>query len=331
MKDKIVESPKQFLLEFFKDADITDKNGVLTISGARKEFEDFVGKKAPYKFVFDFDLHTKIKDSELIMKGSYFLLAIRDYLADKGETSLLKIVPNNSKEITKSPKLKNYKIIGLDKESADFFYEFSFLSTYQYLNDKKQSVSNFFIKGDEMLNMDLTRFKIEKGNTDELSAQDPAKSYALAKKQLDRKVISEIKPLKIILREKLQKELARIKDHYFKQIQEKDEEVEVCANKIKMLQSKLRHTSYERDRSILERNIRESKERLENLKKKTYRERLKAEEAFHINDETEKHVLSIKNHLINVTLYSYPIYEFQVINKGKKSIVKYDPILDKII
>ncbi|MEI6058687.1 MAG: hypothetical protein WCP89_02850, partial [archaeon] len=138
MKTKIEDLSKKFLLEFFKDSRIEDKKGVLTIEEVPKDFENFVGKKAPYKFVFDINLHNKIKDSELIMQGSYFLLAIRDYLSDKGQTSLLKIdIKPNLIEIGK--KLKKYKIIEVKPSGTGLLYEFSFLSTYQYLNDKQQS------------------------------------------------------------------------------------------------------------------------------------------------------------------------------------------------
>ena len=102
---------KEFILEFFKGSKILDNGGVLTISEVPKDFEYFVGEESPYKLVFDFDLHNRINDSELIMQGCYFLLAIRDYLNDKGQTSLLKInIKPDLKIINKSLKLKNCNI-----------------------------------------------------------------------------------------------------------------------------------------------------------------------------------------------------------------------------
>ena len=326
MEKKIENSSKKFLLEFFKDSKIEDKNHVLTISEVPKDFENFIGKNAPYKFVFDIKLHKKVIDSELIMQGSYFLLAIRDYLLDKGQTSLLKInIKPDLSEISK--KLKNYKILDIKSSNFNFLYEFSFLSTYQYLNDKKQSMNKILTNEKEVLDLDLVKFKIHNGNKEEISLLDPLKPYQVARKRLDERVIKDIKQIKLILKEKLEKELSRVKDHYFKQIKEKDEEVESCVNKIKMLQSKLRHTSYERDINVLKRMIRESQERLEMLRKKSYRERLRAEEVFHIKDEVEKHVLLIKNSLINVTVFYYPIFEVHASRKGKKTVVNYDPIL----
>jgi len=284
---------KKFLLEFFKDSDIEDKEGVLTINNASEDFEKFIGKKSPYKFVFDIYTHNKINNSDLIMQGSYFLLAIRDYLENKGQTSLVKIQAIPSKSVLS-------KLKGERK-----FYEFSFITTYQYLNDKKQSLNKFFIKDEKILDIDVSKFKTHKGNKEDIKDFDPSEDYQIAKKKLHEKVSAEIKPIKSVLKKKLERELTRIKDHYAKQIKEKDDEVDSCVNKIKLLQSKLRHTSYERDRNIIMRLIRESHERLKMLKKRSYKERLKVEEEFHIKDEVEKHALSIKNTLINITAYYF--------------------------
>ena len=43
---------KKLILEFFKDYKPIEKNNVLTISKAPKEFESIFEKKAPYKLVF---------------------------------------------------------------------------------------------------------------------------------------------------------------------------------------------------------------------------------------------------------------------------------------
>jgi len=325
------DSSKNFILEFFKNCKIKDEKEVLTVSEVPKDFEEFIGKKSPYILVFDFNLHAKIKDSELVTQGSYFLLAIKDYLRNKGQTSLLKLdIKPDLSEISKNPKLKHCKILEIKPEGYNFLSEFSFLSIYQYLNEKKQFMNKILIRDKEILDLDLNKFKIQTGNKDEISEINLSGDYQIAKKRLNLRINKEIKTIKLHLNAKLDKELQRIKDHYFKQIKEKDEEVERCIEKIKLLKSKLKHTFYDRDISILNRLIRESSERLENLKKKSYKERLHAEEIFHINDEVEKHVLSIKNILINLALYYYPIYGVVVSLKGKKIVWKYDPFLKKI-
>ncbi|MCX6741666.1 MAG: hypothetical protein NTX24_00625 [Candidatus Pacearchaeota archaeon] len=321
-------NPKDFILEFFKDCKINDKEGVLTISEVPRDFEEFIGKKPPYKLVFDFNLHAKVKDSELVIQGSYFLLGIRDYLRNKGQTSLLKLdIKPDLLELSKNPKLKNYKILEIKPGDYNFLSEFSFLSIYQYLNEKKQTIIKFLVKDREILDWDIHKFKTHDGNKEEIPFMDLKEPYNLAKKRLDMWVNKEIKVVKYALNAKLSKELNRIKDHYSKQIKEKDEEVERCKEKIKLLESKLKHTYYDRDINILKRTIQESKARLEMLQKRSYQERLNAEEIFHINDEIEKHALSIKNILINTTLCYYPVYNILILSKGKKISKKYDPVL----
>ncbi len=325
-------NPKDFILEFFKDCKIDDKEGILTIREVPRDFEEFIGKKSPYKLVFDFNLHAKVKDSELVIQGSYFLLAIRDYLRNRGQTSLLKLdIKPDLSELSKNPKLKKCKILEIKPAGYNFLSEFSFLSVYQYLNEKKQAITRFLVKDKEFLDLDISEFKTHEGNKEEIPLMDLKEPYNLTKKKLDMQVNKEIKMIKSSLNAKLSKELNRIKDHYFKQIKEKDEEVERCKEKIKLLESKLKHTYYDRDINIFKRMIQESKVRLEMLQKRSYRERLHAEEIFHINDEVEKYVLSIKNILINITLCYYPVYSIIVLSKGKKISKKYDPVLKKIL
>jgi len=365
---------KKFILEFFKDSGINDDKGVLTITNVPASFEEFIGKKSPYKLVFDLNLHNKIKETELIMQGSYFLCAIKDYLANKGLTSLLKLnikpdlneikktmchhtqkcvvskgtcfldaqksnISNLSNpkvgvyfsDIKKNPKLKNSKIVEVIPADNSFLTQFSFLSSYQYLNEKKQSINKFLIKDKEILDIDITGFKSSNGKKEDIPEIDLTSQYNLAKRKLDINVIKDIKPIKSLLHTKLEKELFRIKDHYYKQIKEKDDEVEKCKLKIKLLKSKLKHTFYERDIATIKRTIVDSERRLEMLQKRSYRERLNSEEIFHKNDEIEKHVLSIKNTLINVTIYYYPIFDISVMQKGKKTILKYDPVLKRVL
>jgi len=323
---------KEFILEFFEGSKVKEEKGILTISEVQKDFEEFIGKKAPYKLVFDLETYVKTKDSELVTQGSYLLLAIKDYLSNKGQTSLLKInIKPDLLKISKNSKLKNYKIIKIDEKEYNTLSEFYFLSIYQYLNDKKQAINRFLIQNNKLSNLDLDKFKISKGDKEKISNSEFNKEYNLAKKKLNLQVIKQINAIKIPLNKKLEKELKRIKDYYHRQIKEKDEEIEKCEQKIKLLENKVKHTFYDRDIDTLNRMIRESKVRLEMLQRKNYKQRLKTEESFHINDEVEKHVLSIKNTLINTTIYYYPIYSIEATYKGKKVIKKYDPVLEKVI
>jgi hypothetical protein len=323
---------KEFILEFFKDCKIKEEKGVLTISGVPHDFEELFGKKSPYKLVFDVDSYAKIDDSELITQGCYFLTAIRDYFINKGQTSLSKLnIKLDLQKLNKDKKFKNSKILKVELETNNFLKEFNFLSICQYLNDKKQLTNKFLVKDNQLIDLDMKKFSIVKGNKEQISIINLEKSYDLVKRKLDLQIKKDTKGIILKLNKKLEKEIHRIKDYYSKQIKEKDEEIEKCGQKIKLLENKVKHTFYDRDIDTFNRMIRESKVRLEMLKKKNYKQRLKTEENFHLNDEIEKNTLSIKNILINVTIYYYPIYTLSVLKNGKKSIVKYDPLFDKII
>ena len=59
-------SNKKLILEFFKDYKPSEKNDILKISRAPKEFEEIFGKTAPYKLVFSLNKHSVTHGSELI-------------------------------------------------------------------------------------------------------------------------------------------------------------------------------------------------------------------------------------------------------------------------
>ncbi|MEK6918761.1 MAG: hypothetical protein AABW73_01855 [Nanoarchaeota archaeon] len=321
------KNTKKLIQEFFKEAVIKEEKELITISEVKPEFEEFIGKKSPYKLVFDIETHNKIRDSELIMQGSYFLQAIRDYLNDKGETSKQKILIKPEINEIKIP--KGYKVEEIKEEGLQYFAELTFLTTYQYLNEKKQIIRKTITKGKEILEIKTEDYKTQEGINQELENTGLDEEYKTAKNKLKTQINSETKQIRSHLREKLEKELERIRTHYHKQIKEKDEELERCEEKIKKLKSKLKHTYYDRDIRILTMLIKESIERLENLKKKSYKERLIAEEKFHLVDAIEKHVLSIKNSLMNITIFYYQTYELTIKKEGKTKKIIYDPILKK--
>lgn len=330
----MAEEIYNFILEFFNSlgSKIIEKNNVLTIEDVPRDFEEFVGKKAPYILVFDFKNHNKMQDSELIVKGSYFLFSIRDYMRTKGQTSLFKISFDlTEKDLRKNPKLKKYNIIEARKNGFVSLEEFNFLSSCQYLNEKKDFASKILIKDKDILDFNISKFKLSKGKIEEIKELNVDEEYKLAQNKVKDIIKNETKQIKANLKIKLEKELTRIKEHYYKQIKEKDDELERCLEKIKLLESKLKHTYYERDARILQMKIKEAKVQLGELKERDYRERLIEEERFHVTDETDKHALTIDNHLVNISVFYYSLYSLKVSLKNKVSEILYDPVFDKIV
>ena len=327
---------KKFILEFFKNSKVTEKNGVLLIQNASEDFEKFLGEKAPYTLVFDSVTHNRVENSELIAKGSYFLLAIRDYLRGKGQTSLVKINADFEKiDVKKYLKLGGWKIKDItERYQAGFIPKFTFYTVSQYLNKKKQVMHNITVKKGNVVDFDFSKFRITSGNKGEVSNIDFAGDYQAAKEKLSEILENEAEEIKKELCEKLEEELGRIKKYYGKQKREKDDELERVVEKIKMLEAKLKHTYYRRDADILRRMIRETNTQLEKLKTIGYEERLKGEEEFHLNDEKEKHALLVDSSLMHCMVYYYLIKVYFVVLVNGKKIKKvefgYDPILKEV-
>lgn len=334
MEENLSNKTKKFILDFFKESKVTEKNGVVMIEDVPNEFEEFLGKKGPYKLVFDYESHNRIDDSELIAKGSYFLLAIRDYMRNKGQTTLLKAnVKIGKVDLKKQLKIKG-KIANIsEKKKIGFISRFTFISTCQYLNKKRQFKNEIIVKDKESIDVKLPG--LQKGKKEDLSSANVSEQYKTAKNVLGKLIDKETYDTRELLKEKLEKELSRIKEYYYNQKQEKDDEVGQIEEKIRLLESKLRHTFYERDIIILRRIIRESNEKLVKLENTGYEERLKKEEKFHINDELNKHALIINNELINCSVIYYPIITYSVemkgVNKKSGKIIEagYDSILKK--
>ena len=328
----MVISNKKLILEFFKDYKPRGKNNILIIPKAPEEFEEIFGKKAPYKLVFSLNQHNITKGSDLIAKGSYFLSSIKEYMDNKGQTSLIKLnIKIPSTIINKIP-LGNCSISKSQKKTDyDSLPEFTFFSEIHALNEKKQLLKKYLIKEGELLDLDLSNFKFLKANSKEIQGLDIQEQYDFARNNFKEHIENEVKPIKIKLKEKLRIGLDRINDYYKSQINEKDEEIETCKKRIKTMESELKHTFYDRDADTLKRNIKEAKVRCEMLKKQGYKARLEEEEKFHVTDEINKHTLIIKNKLVNATIFYYPkiIFSLTLNNKPKTIEIAYNSLFNE--
>ena len=331
---------KKFILDFFKflKCNIIEKENFIKINKAPKDFEDFLGKEAPYTLVFDQEQLEIIENSELITKGSYFLASIRDYLEDKGQTTILKLmipIVNPDKEIKKGINFNRCKLIKVgEKEGRKYLTKFTFFSSCQYLNEKKQFISPIFITNNNVLNLDLEKYDFQEGDKNDLEIKDLQDSYNVAKDELNNIVKKEIRETKSILNEKLDKELTRLNNLYAKQIDEKDEELEKYEEKVAIFKGQLEHAYYDKDIIALKNNIKKYQDYVECLKKEGYKERLKIKESFYIQDEIDKHGLKIDNNLINLSIIHYPAFMFSLsLKKGeieKTLKISYDSLLKKL-
>jgi hypothetical protein len=284
MKNKKEIDLKSFTKGFFEGigAKIKEKDRLIEINNVPKSFERIFEKKSPYYLVFDSEDYSSQK-TELITKGSPFFKAIKEYMANIGETTLYKLTINEKKSIP--------------------FFRFTFITQIQYLNEKNHFINSFFIKDKAPVKVNMDKIRFSQGKKQEISDIDLKEEYDIAKKELEFSLENDLKEIKGLLKEKLRKNIWRVKMHYQKQLKEKDSESAHCKKNITKLENELKHAYYKSKIKDIKNKIEKLLSRLEHLEKEGYKERLEAEEKFHINDEIQKHGLLIKNRLINISVF----------------------------
>lgn len=339
-QEKNLDSIQEFTLEFFKNLNckINERKGVFTISNVPRDFETFVGKYSPYILVFDLEKHKEIENSEIMVKGSYILTAIRDYLRNKGQTNLFKLnikIKEPSQEIKKDLKFNNCKLGDITKKQVfETLSRFTFFSNCQYLNEKQQFINSIYTMNNKLLDLNLDEYEIIEGNKDEIEVKNTTPEYIIAKFKLSDKIKKDISEMKELLKEKLNKRVNVLRELYRHQIKEKDEELEKYEEKVKISESELEHAYYDNDIKSLKNKIKKYKEYIDRLKKEGYQERLSKEEEFHVQDEIDKHSLIINNNLINISIFYYPSFLFvaqiKKDNTERDLNLSYNPILEEL-
>lgn len=280
MKKKVI---KEFCIEYFASlkCKISKDKDVITVDGLPHEFEQFVGKNGPYQLSFDAKSHALYENSELMVKGNYLLKAMRDFMQDRAQVCVLKA------SVTDLKKMKQ-------------ILQFTFLSTSQYLNEKEQTINSILVQDGKIINVKLG--ELTDGNIDETSSIDTSADLKIAKENLIKKLSKSHEQIKNQLKEKLAKEIYRIKKHYENQRKEEDENLVNAQHRLEITQLALNRAYYDEEKNKLESKKQRFKEQIQQLTKKNYFKRLKEEEVFFIQDETQKHSLNIEHRLLNVSI-----------------------------
>ncbi len=316
----------EFIEKFFQNlgADIIFQGDHLIISNVPEKFEKFYGKKSPYKFVFKEEHQTG--DSDLIEKGSYALKIISSYLENSGQTTLLKIKFENSpeEEIKKRINLPNSKITKLTpKKRFNFFFRFTFHTTYQYLNESEKVINNIHIYNGEPIVGDLSHYDLEEGTKEEIKIPDMKESYFVAKDELKKVILSKTEQVARDLNLRLEKEKKRIKEHFLQETKEINENLEKAKNKLHSFE-------LEGDSEKICKQI----DLIHSLKQKINFEELESEKERAIQLENQKHILNINNKLFNTTLiyYSLNVFDMTLTNLNAERIIEitFDPLTEKL-
>ncbi len=328
---------KKFCISFFKNmrADLEENNSSLIVKKVPKEFEDFYGKKSPYKLIFD-RAHED-SESELMIKGSYLLKMMIQYLERKAKKTLIKIkfdldLNNLLKE---NFNLRNCEVYSFSKKE-DFreIYRFSFLTNFKYLNEREQVMNSIFVKSGEVIDFNLESYDYEQGKNKDIPNDEIKENYIIAREKVKEIVQPRIVELSKELGDKLENEKTRIGIHYSQLLKESEEEAQKLKSQIIDLNVNLKEADIGIYKS-LKIKIERLKTNLDAIEKGTRREDLLREKEFFIKDETFKHSLDIDNKLMNTSIIYYPFITYNIILKnnigGNRQIrISYDPIDKKI-
>lgn len=314
------EKLRNFFYKFFSNlgcnVTMTPCSTGIDVEKVPESFEKFVGKKSPYFFSFQ----EPIQGYEFIDNNHYIIKSIQEYLENRGETTLLEILIEIDPKILipKKFSLKNSEVANFTKKvHYKFINRFSFLTEFQYLNETKKLLNSIFVKEGEIIDFDLEKYNVSSGNKRHLKEPSIEKDYNLSKQELQKRTQIKTQEIAEDLNKKLEFEIKRIKDHYEKIFQEHKEEFLKLNQEISQLEQKKQLSNFNDTEINLKLNkLRSNLLELENdegIKK------LKQEEEFFIQDETKKHSLNIKNKLINTTIISFPVFEFDIFLKNFKS------------
>lgn len=332
--DKEISTLRSFCERFFLKlgAKVRSEEKVIIIEDVPEKFESFFGKKSPFYLTFSKEASESIKDSELIVNGSYLLRAMSDFLEDKGQTTLLKLIFNvETNDIRDYLKLVNCKIEKVSKKEVnEFIAGFTFLNVFQYLNEKEQVINSLHLDKEGLIDFDINNYSSTEGKKSEVFIGDIKSRYEKAKGEIREIIKPKIEEVSNSLKKRLQKEIERISKHYDLQIKEIDEKTISYEKQIQELEA----GNTNGDIKNIPSRINKLKEQIEELRKGEQRGLLVKEREFFINDEKHKYSLSLDNKLINTTIIYYPVYKFSVFfksNEGGREIdIDYNPVKKSI-
>ncbi|MFA5259196.1 MAG: hypothetical protein WC979_07270 [Candidatus Pacearchaeota archaeon] len=328
---------KNFTEVFFNNlkCKVSSEGNALLIENVPADIEKLYGKKSPYKLVFEKE-HLN-SENELVAKGSSLLKIMAGYLDNKAQMSLLKINfnPDFKKEISERFNLNGHELTGIStKIRNDLIFRFTFLTNFQYLNEREQLINSIYVKDDSIIEFHPENYDTTDGKKEEIKLPEVKDKYGIAKEKLKELISKKTEEISKELNQSLEIETRRIKSHYLHQIDEINKELDKNTENIKSLEKKLLKAN-DNDKKSIQDKIERIKIVIENLKNDGEREKLSKEEIFFINDEKHKHSLNISNTVMNTTIIYYPVYrlKFGLVKKNISSRhveIIYDPMNNSI-
>jgi hypothetical protein len=325
---------ERITLEFFKNlkCNISKEGEVYVVGGVPRSFEDIFGKPSPYKLCF----LKQVAGAEYVIRGSALLMAMTKYLEGASKTTLLRIDFNVDPmtEIARAVSWKNCEIGKISrKDSNNFFARFTFLTTFRYLSESEQAVSEIYVHNGKVVKGDLSGYKVIEGDSKSASGVHIEKEYSIARDYLKGLLKEKTSEIGATLGKKLETEIKRIEFHYDNLLGELGGDINTQLKKIREVESQLRVAEGEEAENL--------RVRLDKLRKGLLKvgddeakDRVLKEQEFTIKDAQHKHSLNIDNKLINTTIIYYPVYSCNLFLRGGKAgrnvEVVYDPLTKEI-
>lgn len=321
------EKLRSLAIGFFRGlkCEVVDKGDCILIENVPSGFEDFYGKKGPYNLVFG----EGSSEGELVVGGSSIFNAMTRYLKKGGSTTLLRIDfdIDSRKELEKFISLKNCSVGNLvKKHKNNFFSRFSFLTEFQYLNEKEKVMNEIYIHEGEIVRGDLEGYTVLEGKREEVNFDEVKEDYELAKERVKELIKPKISEIQNKISEAVEFEVDKVRGHYNRQILEIGDKIEKSVERIKGLKDEYLKSS---DSDILKK-IARLKHAVQEINEAGELHKIRREEDRAIKDLLGKHSVDVKNKLINTTVIYYPIFSFSLSlenNAGKRLVeLEYNPL-----
>ncbi len=355
-----MEQIKKFTEEFFRNlkCGLFWNGDVLVVENVPRGFEDLVGKNAPYKLSFV----SGVDDAEFVGKGSRMLLMMTKYLEGAGKATLLRIdfEVDAEAEIRKRVGLKNCEIESLVKRYKNsFFSRFSFVTSFNYLNESERVLSEVYVYEGKVVDGDLSGYSVVDSRESVSSRHDPAgpgvgsreskidtmqvrKDYVIAKERSIELTKGKQKEISGVLKEKVEVEIDRIREHYDRQLRELGGDLNGKLGKIREVELELRsrrsvapkgvpsqiQTKDELGQTLPPAQMASAdadkvgnvlRKRLERLRMTIVKSgddevvgRILKERDMTIGDAMQKFSLNVDRRLVNTTVIYYPRYIFKL-------------------
>lgn len=321
MNNKLMNFVEKFFLNLGSKTHL--ENNILVVTKIPLNFQKFYGRTEPYRFSSE----EKFKDDvEFLEKGSYTLKAIKSYLEDSGQTTLLKLDLNadSEQEILKVITTPNAKLTKFnEKKKHNIFFRFTFHTSFQYLNEREKIINEIYIHDGKVIDGNLDDYKVIEGSKREIEIPDMKEPYFIAKEKLKDILKDKTNEVVTSLNDKLENEIKRIERHF----ETEDSEIHVNLKKaVQKLNSLVNELDYEK--------VEKQKVILHKLKLKLNPEERLNDKERTVGIEKTKHGLGVDNKLFNTTLIYNKVFTYNttIKNEQTEAIVElsYNPLTKEV-